>query len=302
MSALAQARDTMRQVALPKTMTPQLVLHWTLRIGLAMCYIGHGAFGIMTKASWLPYFGVVGIPESVAWKLMPIVGAMDITMGLVVLLYPTRPLLLWATFWTVWTALLRPLTGEGGWEFLERGGNYGIPLAMLYLAGFTAPDNTLRSWFTAKAAPRRDEARAATLVWITRITTAALLIGHGGFGLSMHKAVWFNYLGVLGISKGTAQSLSLLSAIGLFEILLGLAVLIKPARPLLLAIFAYKVGTELLRPLSGEPFWEFIERGGSYTAPLACYLLLTYLHRRRAAGNATPPAVSPQPLAVAVGD
>jgi hypothetical protein len=24
-----------------------------------MCFIGHGAFGIITKAGWLPYFAVV---------------------------------------------------------------------------------------------------------------------------------------------------------------------------------------------------------------------------------------------------
>ncbi len=41
------------------------------------------------------------------------------------------------------------------------------------------------------------------------------------------------------------------------------------ARGLLLFVFAWKLGTEALRPLAGEPVWEFIERGGSYGAPLA---------------------------------
>ena len=37
-------------------------VRWCLRIGAAACFIGHGAFGIITKAAWLPYFAVVGIP------------------------------------------------------------------------------------------------------------------------------------------------------------------------------------------------------------------------------------------------
>jgi hypothetical protein len=37
----------------------------------------------------------------------------------------------------------------------------------------------------------------------------------------------------------------------------------------LIFVFVWKVGTELLRLAVGEPFWEFVERGGSYAAPLA---------------------------------
>jgi len=302
MSSLAQIRDDAGQLAVPKV-TFQAALHWTLRVGLAMCYIGHGAFGIITKAAWLPYFGFVGIPESVAWKLMPIVGTMDILLGLSILLYPVRPLLFWASFWTIWTALLRPFTGEGWWEFMERGGNYGLPIAMLYLSGFTGPDGTLRSYLTGKARTGLTIQNAPVAAWILRITTAILLIGHGGFGLFMHKKVWFNYLGVLGIGKDTAQSLSLLSIVGAFEILLGIAVLVKPARPLVLAVFAYKVGFELLRPLSGEPFWEFIERGGSYAAPLGLFIIQSYLHHQRTTGEPAAEVSAPsQQIATAVGD
>ncbi len=44
---------------------------------------------------------------------------------------------------------------------------------------------------------------------------------------------------------------------------------------MLISAFVWKVGTELLRPMVGEPTWEFIERGGSYAAPLA----LLYVRR-----------------------
>ena len=97
-------------------------LVWLLRIAAAMCFIGHGAFGIITKAGWVPYFGVAGIPEAWAWKLMPIIGTMDIAMGLMALVLPNRWLWMWMSFWAVWTALLRPLSGDSMWEAVERAG------------------------------------------------------------------------------------------------------------------------------------------------------------------------------------
>ena len=31
-------------------------VHWILRVGAAGCFVGHGAFGIITKSDWLRYF------------------------------------------------------------------------------------------------------------------------------------------------------------------------------------------------------------------------------------------------------
>ena len=64
--------------------------YWALRLGAACCFIGHGAFGFITKAAWLPYFGVVGIPEAWAWSLMPLVGAVDVLAGMAILFRPAR--------------------------------------------------------------------------------------------------------------------------------------------------------------------------------------------------------------------
>jgi hypothetical protein len=36
-------------------------VHWTLRLAVVACFLGYGAFGIITKKGWLPYFGVWGI-------------------------------------------------------------------------------------------------------------------------------------------------------------------------------------------------------------------------------------------------
>ena len=40
-----------------------LKIHYTLRIAAAMCFIGHGAFGIITKPIWCNYFALFGIDK-----------------------------------------------------------------------------------------------------------------------------------------------------------------------------------------------------------------------------------------------
>ena len=94
-------------------------LHWLLRLGVFMEFVGHGACGVATKAGWLPYFHVFAISDSVAWKMMPLVGGLDIALGAMALLNPCRTLLLYMAVW-------------GCWEVVERGGSYVAPLAALF--------------------------------------------------------------------------------------------------------------------------------------------------------------------------
>jgi hypothetical protein len=255
-------------------------LPWILRVAVAACFIGHGAFGIITKAAWLPYFAIVGIPEAWAWKIMPMVGAVDISVGVLTLFQPVRAVILYMAFWGFQTACLRPLAGQGMWELLERAGNYGVPLAFLCLLG---AGRSLADWFSARPAPVLTAARASAIGWILRVTTALLLIGHGAFDVVMHKD-WTGYAAAIGISPGTLAAHPLTPLAGWFECGLGLLVLAWPARGVLLVVVALKLGTEALRPLAGEPIWEFIERGGSYGAPLALAWIQGW--RRTAAGTA----------------
>jgi hypothetical protein len=223
---------------------------------------------------------------------MPVVGAVDIALGIVALFRPMPAALLYMAAWGSWTALLRPLTGEGWWEFLERAGNIGVPLAFLY---WSRPGPRPGDWVSAIEARPITPERAARLAWILRATTAALLIGHGGFGAFMLKAAWVDYIGAAGISPQMAEAASLLTRLGWFEIALGLLVLAKPVPGVLIFAFVWKIGTELLRPMVGEPAWEFVERGGSYAAPLA----LLYVQRWAVAGRASTVREDavPEPLA-----
>jgi hypothetical protein len=249
------------------------LVHWILRVGAAGCFVGHGAFGLITKPEWLKYFAVVGIGPDLAYRLMPLIGSMDILIGSLILIYPIRALLVWATLWTVWTALLRPLAGEGIWEFLERAGNFGVPFALIYLSGWP---RQLKCWFSL-AEPLFSLAKAVGLAWVLRVTVFCLSLGHGGFGAFMQKRAWTHYLATLGIAPNDVRTLSPVPIIGWFEIALGLLVLALPSAELLLFVFAWKVFTEMLRPLSGEPPWEFVERFGSYAAPLALFFILLAL-------------------------
>ena len=251
-------------------------LHWLFRVAVCWEFVGHGAFGIIGKEAWLPYFGVFGISDSLGWDLMPVVGAVDISLGVLTLFRPMAAVLAHMTFWGLMTATLRPASGEPVWELLERGGNYAVPLAFLFLVGGGGP--TISGWF-AKARPALTAERARAMAWTLRVGTAALLVGHGGFGVVMHKETWVGYFGELGIGAATVDSANLVAVVGWFEIALAVAILWRPARSLLLFACAWKVGTEYLRVAAGEPGWEFIERGGSYAAPLALVWVQQWLHQ-----------------------
>ncbi|MEK7631056.1 MAG: hypothetical protein AAB417_03455 [Patescibacteria group bacterium] len=108
---------------------------WALRIGVAGEFIGHGVFALQGKKDWIAWFKVFGVADaSVATQLLFLIGLMDIALGIVVLIRPIKPLLLWMVFWGFWTALLRPIVGQPVWDFIERWANWGAPLALYYLA------------------------------------------------------------------------------------------------------------------------------------------------------------------------
>jgi len=250
-------------------------VHWVLRVGAAMCFIGHGAFGIITKPDWLRFFAVVGIPEPVAYALMPAVGVVDIAAGIAVLFAPMPAVLVWMTVWGFWTALLRPLAGDNVWETLERAGNYGVPLAFLVLAGGR---EALRDWLARITVRRPDEKTLAQVALVLRGSTALLLVGHGALGAFVEKPLLALHYEAIGLSA------SAVPLIGTIEIAAAVAVLLRPSWLLLALVALWKLATESLFLAAGDPIWEFIERGGSYAAPIALALILVHQVRGRAAG------------------
>ena len=116
---------------------------WVLRIAVAGEFIGHGVFALQVKQGWIPYFTALGISAETATTMLPIIGVMDIALGIFILIRPVPVVLLWMVLWGFWTALLRPIAGEPIWDFVERSTNWGAPLALLLLIGWP---KTLKAW------------------------------------------------------------------------------------------------------------------------------------------------------------
>jgi len=108
--------------------------------------------------------------------------------------------------------------------------------------------------------------------WILRIAVAGEFIGHGVFALQ-GKQEWIGWFSVFGISD-TGLATQLLFLAGLVDIMLAILILTKPVRVALLWMTLWGFWTALLRPIVGEPIWDFVERWTNWGAPLALLLLL----------------------------
>lgn len=236
-----------------------------LRVAVAMCFIGHGTFGIITKEIWCNYFGVLGIGRDLAYRLMPVVGSIDILMGLIMLVYPVRAIPLWLIMWGAITASFRPLSGEPFAEFIERAGNFGAPLALLIVAGFPKNFGELFNRIRISSI-QLDEAMPAKLAISLRVVVFFLLLGHGWLNIIEKKGLLAQYS-----SLGFANPEQVAQIIGFSEIIAAFLVLIKPLRPFLLVLFIWKVTSELFYP--HYELFEWLERGGSYGSILALLLV-----------------------------
>jgi hypothetical protein len=262
-------------VAWWRTLPIEHKLHWLLRLGVVGCYLGHGAYGVLTKEAWVPYFGVLSIDRTWAYRLMPWIGAMDVSMGLMMAVVPLPIVLLHLTVWGLWTAALRPLSGDSVWEFVERAGNYGVPLAFLVLVGLP---RCRRGWFApvwpSTMRPLTGES-ARAMHGILRVTICLLLLGHGALGALTSKPALTAHYASIGLYDIAVGGLSLTRMVGGLEIVLAGAVLVAPLPSLLIGICLWKMATETLFMTSGALPFEWIERAGSYMAPLAMYYLVS---------------------------
>ncbi len=250
---------------------PVVGLHRALRLACALCFIGHGVWGVIAKLAWLQCYETLGIPEWMAWPLMPIVGTADITLGIAVLFHPCRALLLWMATWSVFTTSLSALAGFGVWEFLGYAGNFGPALAFLLLS---TPQQV--GWFD-KIEPHA----ASTVVlqrvrWVLQISIALLLVGHGALAAFDRPQVLIEHWTALGFTATATVA----RWFGGAEILLGLTAFFVTARPFVVGVLYWRLATELLHPIAGSlvDTWGVIERGGDYAAPFALLCVLYLLH------------------------
>jgi hypothetical protein len=251
-------------------------INYTLRIAIAMCFIGHGSFGIITKPIWCNYFAVFGIGQSMSYQLMPVVGCIDILIGLTMLFYPVRVIPAWLVIWGLVTALLRPLSGEPFAELIERAGNFGAPLALLVFAG---TPRTFKGWFTRMDANAPVAMKTRNdLQLCLQVVGFLLLLGHGWLNIIQKKGLVSQYE-----SLGFSDPYAVAQVVGIAEIIAAFVVLIKPYRPLILVFLFWKMGSELFYP--HYDLLEWIERGGSYGALLALWFSTDRSSFRSYAGN-----------------
>lgn len=242
-------------------------IYYTLRVTMAMCFIGHGAFGIITKQIWCNYFAVFDIGNNLAYQLMPPLGAVDIIMGLIILFYPIRAIVLWLFIWGLVTALLRPLSGEHVAEVFERAGNYGAPLVMLLLTG--SKINPFKELLTPVALSVVPDQKTKQVLSVSlRLIVFMLLAGHGWLNLIEKNALIQQYA-----SLGFSDPAQIAHYAGIFEITAAFVLLMRPFGYLLLVVLVWKLSTELLH--QHYALFEWIERGGSYGCILALWFLVT---------------------------
>ena len=108
--------------------------------------------------------------------------------------------------------------------------------------------------------------------WILRVAVAGEFIGHSVFALQ-GKKVWIGWIQQLtGVEIGIATTL--LTLVGLLDMLVAFIILIRPIRIVVLWAAFWGFWTAFVRPIVGEPIWDFIERWANWGAPLALLLIL----------------------------
>lgn len=110
--------------------------------------------------------------------------------------------------------------------------------------------------------------------WILRIAIFGEFLGHGIFALEGKKA-WIGWISQL-TGASDVLAVQLLSLIGIMDIIVGLIILVKPIRAVVLWAAIWGFWTALVRPIVGEPIWDFVERWANWGAPLALLFLLSW--------------------------
>lgn len=114
--------------------------------------------------------------------------------------------------------------------------------------------------------------------WLLRVGVAGEFLGHGLLAMGGKKD-WIGWISQMtGADASTAATLLL--AIGVMDVVLGLIVLFRPIRPLLLWMAFWGFWTALVRPLVGGNWLDFVERFANWAAPLALYYLIQKVDRK----------------------
>lgn len=105
---------------------------------------------------------------------------------------------------------------------------------------------------------------------IARIGIFGTFLGHGTVALTDIK--WIPLLTCYGFYERQAELL--LPYIGMWDIIIAFIILIFPLRGAVVWAVIWAFMTALSRPISGDSFWEFIERAANWSLPLVLLIIL----------------------------
>ena len=105
---------------------------------------------------------------------------------------------------------------------------------------------------------------------LLRIGVFGTFLGHGIFALQV-KQSWLPYFPAIGLSESIGTTL--LPLIGMMDIAVAFMALLYPLRVVLVWAAVWGFWTALLRPIAGQPIWDFVERWANWAAPLALLAL-----------------------------
>ena len=180
-------------------------------------------------------------------------------MAILLLKGSNRAILIWMFLWALWTAILRPLSGNlekiqvdgewvvqlatdsmrvakmQTWEFWERAGNWGPPFILLVMGGAFAVNR--KDLFSNYQEPEIKESTIDTVFFLCKTCLALLLIGHAGFGFAVEKQMLINHWQSIGVDADIA----FITKVGYAEFALGVLIFLAPLRPLILVALLWKL-------------------------------------------------------------
>ncbi len=245
-----------------------------LRIAVGVCFIGHGMWGIvynegadflLGKDGWMPLVQLFGFNDHVSWALIPLIGLKDIIGGIWILYSDNRWLIYWLIFWTLFTALLRPVAGFGMVGYIERAGNFGPPIALLYF---------LNNIWKKELSAEKLKHHISKLELILRICLSLLIMGHAGLVITNPLITNYGDFNTLIVNLGVVNyptDAAWLMTLAIFEMVLSLLVLFWPRTTgLMWFVLIFKVISEGMYAFAYGPYsiFETIERIGDYMIPL----------------------------------
>jgi hypothetical protein len=113
--------------------------------------------------------------------------------------------------------------------------------------------------------------REKFIEYILRVSVFGEFLGHGILALQ-GKSQWVGWIqDLLLVTPEGAKQILLL--IGVADVIVSLLILFRPIRIVLVWAALWGFWTALLRPIVGEPIWDFVERWANWGAPLALLLM-----------------------------